>query len=693
MNRYIQLDQLGDGTYGSVVLGQRIDTGEKVAIKRMKRKYFSWEEAMNLREVKSLQKLAHANVVKLKEVIRENDTLYFVFEYMKENLYQLMKDRQKPFPESDVRNILYQVLQGLAFMHRHGFFHRDMKPENLLCMGPDLVKIADFGLAREIRSRPPFTDYVSTRWYRAPEVLLHSTNYNSPIDLWAVGCIMAELYLLRPLFPGNSEMDQIFKICSFLGTPEKHEWPQGYQLATSMNFKFPQFSRTPLATIVPNASKDGVQLLEHLLMWPPAKRPTAQQALRYPYFQVGQRTSVGPGTQKQRPSAQLLPVNIVELPDANQKIASDKFNRDFNSSLKQSVMASELLSQSINESILSKNSSSTQNMDPDSDVVTENMQQIMKSSKPTLNYVSSFNMGPERNSLRTKSNSLGLFQSKLPGANDHHKSATDIKRPSLVNVPSRRPGFAESDSRRSSIAQQSELGRSQNVGHQDPVRDFMASIGLPTEKMVYAQNQDLSSSTSRAHVNRDTHNASKGSMTNIPPSSNQRSHHFPWNDQNNSDTFADILGSKIVLPERISKQQGIGQKENRQATNWQLSSSYNADAFPPRKLSAKQHYLAVARYVAGQSTNISRGRDDVGLGLGETPAALPENESWNQSHHSHADSAKSHYLSRSRYISGHTTRLPLHDFVNSGSEMKNSAAVGGNRQSGGLHGRTDWAAK
>lgn len=115
-----------------------------------------------------------------------------------------------------------------------------MKPENLLCSGPELVKIADFGLAREIRSRPPYTDYVSTRWYirwiypyflafrcviftryRAPEVLLRSTTYNSPIDLWAVGCIMAEVYTLRPLFPGTSEVDEIFKICSVLGTPTK----------------------------------------------------------------------------------------------------------------------------------------------------------------------------------------------------------------------------------------------------------------------------------------------------------------------------------------------------------------------------------------------------------------------------------------------------------------------------------------
>ncbi|XP_063708939.1 serine/threonine-protein kinase MAK [Culicoides brevitarsis] len=285
MNRYITLNQLGDGTYGTVVLGQRKDTGEKVAIKRMKRKYYSWEEAMSLREVKSLKKLSHANVVKLKEVIRENDILYFVFEYMQENLYQMIKDRETHFPEITVKSILFQVMSGLAFMHRHGFFHRDLKPENILCSGPDTIKIADFGLAREIRSRPPYTDYVSTRWYRAPEVLLHSTRYSSAIDLWAVGCIMAELYTFRPLFPGSSEVDQLFKICSVLGTPDKNDWSEGYRLASVIQFQFPECPKVPLETLVTRASAEGLQMMVDMLMWDPDRRPSAQQSLKYPFFQ------------------------------------------------------------------------------------------------------------------------------------------------------------------------------------------------------------------------------------------------------------------------------------------------------------------------------------------------------------------------------------------------------------------------
>ena len=164
MNRYKVTKQLGDGTYGSVLKAVNRSTNEIVAIKKMKKKFYTWDECMQLREVCSLKKLNHANIVKLKEVIRENEELFFVFEYMEANLYEVMKGRDKPIPEARVRNLMYQMQQGLAFMHKHGFFHRDIKPENMLIKG-ETVKVADFGLAREIRSRPPYTDYVSTRWY------------------------------------------------------------------------------------------------------------------------------------------------------------------------------------------------------------------------------------------------------------------------------------------------------------------------------------------------------------------------------------------------------------------------------------------------------------------------------------------------------------------------------------------------
>eukprot|EP00041_Stephanoeca_diplocostata_P018404 m.385080 g.385080 ORF g.385080 m.385080 type:complete len:739 (-) comp21002_c0_seq1:86-2302(-) len=284
MNRYEVEKRVGDGTYGYVDLVKSKESGTKYAVKVMKKKYYSWGECMQLREIKSLKKLNHPNIVKLREVIREKDILYMVFEAMENNLYELMKDRKTPFPESEVKSISFQVMDGLAYMHKLGYFHRDMKPENLLCRGSGLIKIADFGLAREIRSRPPFTDYVSTRWYRAPEVLLRSTRYNSPVDLWAMGCIMAEIYTLRPLFPGSSEVDEIFKCVSVLGTPSPNIWPEGLQLAKKMNFKFPNMSPTPLQQLIPQASSDGIDIMTKMMMWNPAHRPTCQETLRHPYF-------------------------------------------------------------------------------------------------------------------------------------------------------------------------------------------------------------------------------------------------------------------------------------------------------------------------------------------------------------------------------------------------------------------------
>ncbi|CDW77289.1 protein kinase [Stylonychia lemnae] len=287
MDRYKIIKTVGDGTFGSVAKAINRATNETVAIKKMKKKFYSWDEAMALREIKSLRKLNHPGIVKLKEVIRVNDDLYFVFEYMDNNIYELMKNRTSNLPEEKIKSIMYQVISALAFCHKQGFFHRDMKPENLLMNsvnGQEQVKLADFGLAREIRSRPPYTDYVSTRWYRAPELLLRSTNYNSPVDIFACGAIMAELYLLRPIWPGNSEMDQLYKICAVLGSPSQGEWPDGYKLATQINFSFPKFAQTSLSSLIPNANPDAIDLMQKIFQFDPQKRPTAQQCLQHPFF-------------------------------------------------------------------------------------------------------------------------------------------------------------------------------------------------------------------------------------------------------------------------------------------------------------------------------------------------------------------------------------------------------------------------
>ncbi|KAI9494145.1 kinase-like domain-containing protein [Zychaea mexicana] len=256
---YDLLEQVGTGSFGTVHRAVNKSTHEIVAIKVMKKS--SKGDCTNAREYRTLKHLArHPNIVKLYDSYAgPAKELYFVMEYMdRGNLYQLIKQRreaEQPLKHAEVRSILRQTLTALAHLHQQGIFHRDMKPENILigkrnnAAAPRLtshdhyqnhykstsnndhednddeedddliIKLADFGLARQIKSKPPYTEYVSTRWYRAPEVLLHSTNYSYPVDLWAVGAIFAELVMLKPIFPGRSEIDQLFRICQILGNP------------------------------------------------------------------------------------------------------------------------------------------------------------------------------------------------------------------------------------------------------------------------------------------------------------------------------------------------------------------------------------------------------------------------------------------------------------------------------------------
>ncbi|VAI40169.1 unnamed protein product [Triticum turgidum subsp. durum] len=285
MERYKVVREIGDGTCGNVFRAYNIETNEIVAVKKMKRKFYHWEECISLREVKALQKLNHPNIVQLKEVTMENHELFFIFEHMDCNLYDVIRERSAPFSEEEIRKFMLQILQGLVYMHNNGYFHRDLKPENLLVTN-GIVKIADFGLAREVCSSPPYTDYVSTRWYRAPEVLLQASAYTPSIDMWAIGAILAELFTLSPLFPGETETDQVYKICAVLGTPDYSLWPEGMNLPRSSSFQFFQIPPRNLWELIPNASLEALDLIKQLCSWDPRRRPTAEQALQHPFFNV-----------------------------------------------------------------------------------------------------------------------------------------------------------------------------------------------------------------------------------------------------------------------------------------------------------------------------------------------------------------------------------------------------------------------
>ena len=296
MEKYEIVKRLGGGSFADVYKALEKSTGELVAIKVLKRKYKKYEDCHELLEVRSLQKLhnqstfnkpGEENIINLKQVIfiKKTGTLNLIFEYMETDLLELMKSCEpKKLKEDQIRDIMHQTLLGLSFMHKYGFFHRDMKPENLL-LTRNKLKIADFGLAREIRSVPPYTEYVSTRYYRAPECILKSTNYSSPIDIWGLGCIMAEMYLHpQPLFCGSNEKEVLFRICSVLGTPTHDTWNDGIRQANKVGIKFPTCPGTELEKIIVEASSEAIDLMKQMLQWDPNKRATAKNLLNHPFF-------------------------------------------------------------------------------------------------------------------------------------------------------------------------------------------------------------------------------------------------------------------------------------------------------------------------------------------------------------------------------------------------------------------------
>jgi len=288
MRKYRPVKQLGEGSFACVHQCVNDVTGETVAIKHMKQKFESWNHCKRLREVQFLTQLKHENIIKCTEVILEpNHELFLVFEFAPMNLWQLVKNKSQPLGLDLIKMFMAQLFSGLACMHKQGIFHRDIKPENLLICG-DVLKIADFGCSREIRSRPPYTCYVSTRWYRAPELLLSSTSYSSPIDMWACGCILGELFLSENLFPGDSDIDMLHIISKKLGTFTKEGWPEGAKLLIHRNISLPIYQSYPLKSWFQSTematNREAQSLLNDLLCFDPNGRPTAQAALQHAFF-------------------------------------------------------------------------------------------------------------------------------------------------------------------------------------------------------------------------------------------------------------------------------------------------------------------------------------------------------------------------------------------------------------------------
>uniref|UniRef100_A0A0E0L246 Cyclin-dependent kinase D-1 n=1 Tax=Oryza punctata TaxID=4537 RepID=A0A0E0L246_ORYPU len=283
-DRYLKREVLGEGTYGVVFKAVDTKTGNTVAIKKIR--LGKYKEGVNftaLREIKLLKELKDPNIIELIDAFPYKGNLHLVFEFMETDLEAVIRDRNIVLSPADTKSYIQMMLKGLAFCHKKWVLHRDMKPNNLLIGADGQLKLADFGLARIFGSpERNFTHQVFARWYRAPELLFGTKQYGSAVDIWAAGCIFAELLLRRPFLQGSSDIDQLGKIFAAFGTPKSSQWPDMVYLPDYVEYQF--VSAPPLRSLFPMASDDALDLLSRMFTYDPKARITAQQALEHRYF-------------------------------------------------------------------------------------------------------------------------------------------------------------------------------------------------------------------------------------------------------------------------------------------------------------------------------------------------------------------------------------------------------------------------
>lgn len=282
-----EIKKLGEGSYGSVFRTYPEEDSDKpdsekrfFAIKKMEKRFFS--EGINfsaLREIKILKEINNENIIKFLDVFYDKQNLYISYEYLNKDLAALRIEYTEPI----IKAIIYQIIKGLVILHDMSVIHRDLKPENILLSKSGKVKIGDFGMSRFIASpERGMTRNVVTNYYRSPELFFGSCHYSFSVDMWSLGCIIAELFIQEPLFHGRGDLEILVKIFSLLGVPDNNSWEGVFEL---INFK--QFSKGDVIGLRNKfgfVSLDMLDLLEKLLVCDPNKRISAREALEHKCF-------------------------------------------------------------------------------------------------------------------------------------------------------------------------------------------------------------------------------------------------------------------------------------------------------------------------------------------------------------------------------------------------------------------------
>ncbi|KAI0984683.1 hypothetical protein GJ496_005828 [Pomphorhynchus laevis] len=288
-------EKLGEGTYGVVFKGFSTKTGKTIALKRIKiGKDDEGIPITTLREICLLRKLVHPNIVHLQNLVNENGRLYLIFEYVPMDLKQYIKthsgrsgDDQTTLKLEKIYEIFYQIVSGVLYCHKRRIIHRDLKPQNILIGKNDVVKVADFGLARSFTL--PFSAYtheIVTLYYRAPEVLLGSEMYACGVDVWSMGCIFAEMFTGKVLLKGDCEIDQLFKIFQLLGTPNDTRFP-GLSHFPNFSFRFPLWPSTIDKTMEKTRIDEaGVECLKGMLTYNTAQRFSSNTVAMHRCFDI-----------------------------------------------------------------------------------------------------------------------------------------------------------------------------------------------------------------------------------------------------------------------------------------------------------------------------------------------------------------------------------------------------------------------